>query len=599
MNKTLPNRFFSYIICICLLWLCLSPSTYSYPAAKALSPSYDGILSLDTPVTLFLSPDPQKGYRDATYQFIPTESGNYTFYSISDLPTACYLRGSSGMTIDSDYTHQGRGQNFSLTCSLSANVTYYFTAQFSASSSAEGSFDICIIKTPDSSSFTDTISVGVDPKGIKETISTPRQTIRMTFTPPETCRYALYQLPSCSCSSEKHSSDCTYIQDLSISIAQKESDTSETLKRIGYSSSSGKTNGFLIYDTFYKDITYYIEIEALDNHSTGEFKLGISNTLSDAPVDSWGSFDERCFTLDNNTEAIYLQTQISGSIHLSSTDGSYIYAQLLSASGDIISESNHTDQFMNFTDSVVSGSYYIRIYTDQSLTQEFHVTLNLLEPTAPPEVTSSPNVPVISSTPLNSDNPPAPTASSSPDSPIPTDASDTGAANIPNATPHSTASLSNAVLSKIPDQVYTGKKIKPSLKLSLGQTRLKKGTDYTVSFQNNKKIGTAIIIISGKGAYSNQQLHSSFRIVPPAPKYIKLRKQGTTLTISWNKVKQATGYELQYGTNKAYKRVAKRKTSKTNLTISIQNGKKYYIRLRTYKTIAKKKYYSFYCKQPA
>lgn len=53
---------------------------------------------------------------------------------------------------------------------------------------------------------------------------------------------------------------------------------------------------------------------------------------------------------------------------------------------------------------------------------------------------------------------------------------------------------------------YTGKALKPEVKLTVGGTELKKGTDYTLSYSNNVKVSTetkpAWIVVKGKGNYS-------------------------------------------------------------------------------------------------
>ena len=65
---------------------------------------------------------------------------------------------------------------------------------------------------------------------------------------------------------------------------------------------------------------------------------------------------------------------------------------------------------------------------------------------------------------------------------------------------------SNVSLSSIEDVVYTGKSITPNLTITINidgeEVVLKKGTDYTVVYQNNVEIGTATIIINFKGNYS-------------------------------------------------------------------------------------------------
>lgn len=63
-------------------------------------------------------------------------------------------------------------------------------------------------------------------------------------------------------------------------------------------------------------------------------------------------------------------------------------------------------------------------------------------------------------------------------------------------------SIASAQISDIKTQIYAGKAITPSVTVTLNGKKLKKGTDYTVSYANNTKAGsTASVIITGKGKY--------------------------------------------------------------------------------------------------
>ena len=63
-------------------------------------------------------------------------------------------------------------------------------------------------------------------------------------------------------------------------------------------------------------------------------------------------------------------------------------------------------------------------------------------------------------------------------------------------------SIASAQISDIKTQIYAGKAITPSVTVTLNGKKLKKGTDYTVSYANNIKAGsTASVIITGKGKY--------------------------------------------------------------------------------------------------
>ena len=52
---------------------------------------------------------------------------------------------------------------------------------------------------------------------------------------------------------------------------------------------------------------------------------------------------------------------------------------------------------------------------------------------------------------------------------------------------------------------YTGKKIKPNPDVVCNGYGLKKGTDYTITYTNNKKVGTATLTIKGKGNYKGSK----------------------------------------------------------------------------------------------
>ena len=59
---------------------------------------------------------------------------------------------------------------------------------------------------------------------------------------------------------------------------------------------------------------------------------------------------------------------------------------------------------------------------------------------------------------------------------------------------------------------YTGKDIKPKVTIKDGKKVLKVNRDYTITYKNNKRRGTATIIITGKGNYTGKKvLHFAIR----------------------------------------------------------------------------------------
>lgn len=68
----------------------------------------------------------------------------------------------------------------------------------------------------------------------------------------------------------------------------------------------------------------------------------------------------------------------------------------------------------------------------------------------------------------------------------------------------------------IADQVYTGKNVvlsEEQLKVYDGSRKMKLGTDYTVSYKNNKKAGMAVVTVKGKGNYAGK-VTKEFEILP-------------------------------------------------------------------------------------
>lgn len=81
----------------------------------------------------------------------------------------------------------------------------------------------------------------------------------------------------------------------------------------------------------------------------------------------------------------------------------------------------------------------------------------------------------------------------------------------------------------------------------------------------------------------------------------KLSKGKKKFTVTWAKVSGVKGYQIQYSSNKKFKKnnksvtVTKQKTTKATVK-KLKSKKKYYVRVRTYKTVNGKKIYSSWSK---
>ncbi len=93
-------------------------------------------------------------------------------------------------------------------------------------------------------------------------------------------------------------------------------------------------------------------------------------------------------------------------------------------------------------------------------------------------------------------------------------------------TPKDPIHISSTTIERIPNQDYTGQAIRPELTIRDGNKTLEEGTDYTVSYYNNVKPGTALVTITGKGGYTGLAF-TSFTIEGDEP----VIEKGRTYTV--------------------------------------------------------------------
>ncbi|MCR5666543.1 MAG: N-acetylmuramoyl-L-alanine amidase [Eubacterium sp.] len=143
---------------------------------------------------------------------------------------------------------------------------------------------------------------------------------------------------------------------------------------------------------------------------------------------------------------------------------------------------------------------------------------------------------------------------------------------------------------------YTGSAIKPAVTVTATDGSIISDDNYSVSYASNKSIGTATVTVTLSGDYDGT-LTTTFKIVPKKSKIKSVTSKKKGFTVKFKKVstKIITGYQIQYSTKKSFSSSKKKNisSSKTSKKITgLKGGKKYYIRIRTYKTVNGAKYYS-------
>ena len=150
---------------------------------------------------------------------------------------------------------------------------------------------------------------------------------------------------------------------------------------------------------------------------------------------------------------------------------------------------------------------------------------------------------------------------------------------------------------------YSKKTVRPKVVVDGGYDI----NDFTVKYvkPTNKNVGTHSVIVTNDRYGVNKKL--TYVIKPIGTKLKKLTPARKAITVKWNKqsTKMAksriTGYQIQYSRSSKFKSGNKTVTvkgySKTSKKLkSLKAKKKYYVHVRTYKTVNGKKYYSSWSK---
>jgi lipoprotein-anchoring transpeptidase ErfK/SrfK len=155
--------------------------------------------------------------------------------------------------------------------------------------------------------------------------------------------------------------------------------------------------------------------------------------------------------------------------------------------------------------------------------------------------------------------------------------------------------INTAASAPMKRQSYNGKRKRPNVLLTIGGKRLVRGTDYKLSYRNNKNPGVATIKVRGIGKYTGIR-YVKFRIGINTPKRFKVKVNGNSVQASWVRMAAVTGYKVYFASNRKFtnkkqtKTVKSRKKNSVGVTRSVYK-RTYYVKIRAYKKIKGKTYY--------
>ena len=117
----------------------------------------------------------------------------------------------------------------------------------------------------------------------------------------------------------------------------------------------------------------------------------------------------------------------------------------------------------------------------------------------------------------------------------------------------------------------------------------------TAANTNGSKYVYKVVAKASTGNGTAKSL-TTYRVTKPAVSSLK-NSASKKMTVKWTKNAKATGYQIQYSTNKKYASGNKTATVVKAGTVSkvigsLTKGKNYYVRIRTYKTVGGTKYWS-------
>ena len=148
--------------------------------------------------------------------------------------------------------------------------------------------------------------------------------------------------------------------------------------------------------------------------------------------------------------------------------------------------------------------------------------------------------------------------------------------------------------------VYNGKANKPAVTIKDSAGKVISKLYYTVSYSNNIKPGSEVKV-KFKKLYKGI-MNKKFIIKPAKVKLSKIVNQkGRMIKITWEKSKGVGGYEIWYANDKKLKKGRKimdvKASSKAIIIKKLSKNKTYYVKIRGYKKINKRKVYGAWSKR--
>lgn len=143
---------------------------------------------------------------------------------------------------------------------------------------------------------------------------------------------------------------------------------------------------------------------------------------------------------------------------------------------------------------------------------------------------------------------------------------------------------------------YDGNLKKPKVTLVNKNGKTVSTYFYSVKYSNNRYVGTAKVTVTFRNGYAGT-MTKSFAIKPKTTAISSVSALSKGFKLTWKKqTVQTTGYQIQYSTSSKFTNsktiTVSKNTTTSKSVINLTKKKKYYVRIRTYKKVSGKVYYS-------
>ena len=156
--------------------------------------------------------------------------------------------------------------------------------------------------------------------------------------------------------------------------------------------------------------------------------------------------------------------------------------------------------------------------------------------------------------------------------------------------------VDDITVAECPEFVYNGEPVCPQPQIGLNGRSMVLGQDYSLSYHNNTMSGTATMILECIGDYAHLGSNEISFVINPAAPVIRIARGGIRCArVKWEKSpEKVDGYEVQISESAEMEspRTVSLRRRRAKTLRKLNGDETYYVRIRAWKKVENKVYYS-------